>query len=550
VTNPVFLLDNRRDRFQSLTPVIFSGTGSGYSPAVLACNAAKEGRIVPKWFWGAVRQIPYRRRGEGVVMKRSGVAGRLLVLVLAVVAGFGGSRVLAAAGEKEKIAEGTIDPAVWGKVYPAQYESWKATELPTPVGKSRYKRGFDTDGIVYNKIDEYPYLAVLLKGWGYGDDFTEPRGHANMVKDQLEVEPSRLKSGGSCLSCKTPYAPELEGKLGGDYFRKPYAEVRAAIPEQDQLLGVACIDCHQSADLSLKISRGFTLGKALATLGKDAAALNRQEKRSLVCAQCHVTYSIPKDAAMQSVGVDFPWNGSKWGAISVENIIRTIRSNPAYAEWTQSVTGFRLGFIRHAEFEFFSKGSPHWEAGASCADCHMPSVESGGQSVSDHRIMSPLKNDLRACAQCHAEEAETLRGKVFAIQDQIASLQIRSGYATARVAKLFELAHRAQAGGAAIDQELYARAKDAYEEAFYRVIFMHNENSTGFHNPEEGLRMLRDAQRYNSEADAALRQALGRAGIPVPEVVDLELAKYLNNRGSKRLMHDPKMEIKDPLPAI
>ena len=30
-------------------------------------------------------------------------------------------------------------------------------------------------------------------------------------------------------------------------------------------------------------------------MGVDAEKLSRQEKRSIVCAQCHVTYNIPKD---------------------------------------------------------------------------------------------------------------------------------------------------------------------------------------------------------------------------------------------------------------
>ncbi|BCR07003.1 c-type cytochrome [Desulfuromonas versatilis] len=445
-----------------------------------------------------------------------------------------------------KIAEGTIDPEVWGAAYPAQYESWKSTAEPTPVGKSRYKRGFDTDGIIYNKIDEYPYLALLLKGWGYGVEFTEPRGHVYMVRDQLEVEPARLKAGGSCLSCKTPYAPALYGKMGSDYFSKPFEEVRSKIPAKDQLLGVACADCHQSGDLSLKISRGFTLGKALQALGKDQAAFSEQDKRSLVCAQCHVTYSIPKDQAMKSTDVVFPWSGGKWGDVSIENIIENIRSNPAYGEWTQSVTGFKLGFVRHPEFELFSRNSPHWQQGLSCADCHMPASESNGETISDHRIMSPLKNDLKACAQCHEEDAETLREKVFAIQDEVASLLIRNGYATARVAKLFELTHGAQAEGIIIDNALYDQAKDAYEEAFYRIMFIQNENSTGFHNPPETLRVLGDAKRYAAQADSFLRQALAAAKVEVPETVDLELEKYLNNRGEKKLQFAPEMEIKAP----
>jgi nitrite reductase (cytochrome c-552) len=330
------------------------------------------------------------------------------------------------------------------------------------------------------------------------------------------------------------------------YFSKPYKVVLAEIPQEHQMLGVACIDCHSNRDMSLKISRDFTLGKGLQKLGVDEDNLTQQEKRTLVCAQCHVTYSIPKDAGKKSTDVFFPWDGSQWGGITIENIIKKLRSNTPSGEWTQSVTGFELAFIRHPEFELFSNNSVHWQAGVACADCHMPYTEVGGRKVSDHRIMSPLKNDLKACQQCHTESPEWLRNKIFALQDRTMSQFIRSGYATATVAKLFEMANKAQADSKQIDQKLYAQARDHYEEAFYRVVFIGAENSIGFHNPSEALRILGDATSHAGKTEGLLRQALTKAGVTVPVKVELELDKYLNNRGIKKLMFKPEHEIKDP----
>ncbi len=71
--------------------------------------------------------------------------------------------------------------------------------------------------------------------------------------------------------------------------------------------GVACIDCHNNRDMSLRISRDFNLTQALQSMGKDPEKLTRQEMRSAVCAQCHVTYNIPKDADGNSVGLSFSW---------------------------------------------------------------------------------------------------------------------------------------------------------------------------------------------------------------------------------------------------
>lgn len=439
-----------------------------------------------------------------------------------------------------------IDPAVWGKAYPTEYELWKKTEEPTPVGKSVYKKGFDTDKVIYDKLAEFPYMALLFNGWGFGIEYNEPRGHMYMLSDQLEVDPSRVKAGGVCLSCKTPFASALQKEKGADYYAKPYKEMHGLIPEKYRNLGVACIDCHDNADMSLRISRGFTLGVALKEMGVDADKLTRQEKRSIVCAQCHVTYNIPKDKEMHSTGLFFPWQGSKWGNITVENVIKKIRSDDSYREWKQNVTGFKLGFIRHPEFELFSNNSVHWKAGAACADCHMPYTNVGVNKVSDHRVMSPLKNDMKACVQCHTESAEWLKDQVTTIQDRTVSQMNRSGYATATVAKLFEMAHKAQAEGKVIDKSLYDKAKDYYEEAFYRGVFIGAENSMGFHNPTEAMRVLGDGTAFAEKAEGLLRQALAKAGVDVPIKVDLELKKYLDNRGEKKLMANPAFEIKDP----
>ena len=444
-----------------------------------------------------------------------------------------------------KIADGDIDPANWGKAYPMEYDLWKKT-AETAERKSKYKRGFDADRVVYDKLSEYPYMALLFNGWGFGAEYNEPRGHAHMVIDQLDIDAGRVKAGGVCLTCKTPFAPKLEKEMGIDYYRLPYKDVYARIPAQYNKLGVACIDCHDNRDMSLKLSRGFVMNPALENLNVHAEKLTRQEMRSVVCAQCHVTYSIVKDKDMKSVGVFFPWQDSKLGAITIENIIKKLRSDPSYLEWKQSVTGFKLPFIRHPEFELFTNNSIHWKAGAACADCHMPYTKIGVFKVSNHRVTSPMKTDLRACVQCHSESEEWLRAQVEAIQDRTVSLIIRSGYANATVAKLFETVHNARSSGKNIDKALYDKAKDYYEEAFYRNIFVGAENSVGFHNPAEALRVLGDSIAFAGKAEGYLREALAKAGVDVPVKVDLQLHKYVESRGEKKLKFIPSMEIKDP----
>ena len=441
------------------------------------------------------------------------------------------------------IPDGEYDPAVWGKAYPLEYDSWLKSKEPNATG-SKYRKGW-TGSAKFDKLSEYPYLSLLFNGWGFGVEYNEIRGHYYMLIDQLEIDPSRLKAGGVCLTCKTPFAPKLKEEMGPNYFKDPYMDVHAKIPPQFQRMGVMCIDCHDNKTMDLQLSR-WTLKKALGEIGKDPATATRQEKRSLVCAQCHVTYVIRKDKDMKSTDVFFPWHGSKEGDISIENIIKVIKSDPAFLEWKQTVTGFKLGFSRHPEYEVYSRNSVHWQAGVSCADCHMQYMRVGVNKISNHNLGSPLAQGMVACQQCHAETAEWLKAQVLAIQDRTTSLLNRAGYATAVTAKLFEAANQAQAGGKQINQDLYKKAQDLYGEAFYRINYIGAENSAGFHNPTEAGRICGDSVAFAEKSAALLRQALAQAGVDVPQDVNLDLGKFLQKRGVKGLNFKPDEEFKDP----
>ena len=83
-------------------------------------------------------------------------------------------------------------------------------------------------------------------------------------------------------------------------------------------------------------------------------------------------------------------------------------------------------------------------------------------------------------------------------------------------------------------------------KAFLRIVFVSAENSTGFHNPTEAIRIMGDAIAYASQSEKLLRQMLASKGIDPGENIKLELAKYLNNRGKKKLMFKADQEFRDP----
>lgn len=442
-----------------------------------------------------------------------------------------------------KPAPNSTDPKAWETLYPVEYAQWLATSRPRPADKSKYKRGFD-GGYTFDKLSELPFMPLLFKGWGFGIEYNEPRGHWWMLRDQQEIDPSRVKAGGACLTCKSPSADALHTKYGEKLMGMPYAEAVKLLPKGQEQLGVSCIDCHDNQTLELRSPR-WTMKNALTDIGLENP--NAQQQRIIVCGQCHSTYSVMKKDG-KSVDVSLPWKGGEWGNVSVEDIITNLMNDPARQEWVQAVTGFKVGFIRHPDVEFFTDGSVHYNAGVGCPDCHMPYTTVEGTKAADHNAMSPLKQDMRACVKCHPEDPANLKAQVLQIQDRNLSMLADTGYAVAANAKLFELVNSKLATNSPEIKPEYDRAKEYYLQAFYRVGYMGAENSMGFHNPSEGGRILRDAMAYSLRSDGILRQLAAKNGLVVQSEVDLELDKYLLNRGEKKLGFVKEQFFPDPFP--
>jgi len=442
------------------------------------------------------------------------------------------------------IAENEFDPEVWGKIFPLQYESWKKTKDPRPTGKSMYKRGWGTDKIIYDKLSEFPFLGLLFNGWGFGVEYNEPRGHHFAIIDQLEIDPSRTGAGGVCLACKSPLHKSYTEQHGMKYLTAKFNDALNMYPEKMKLIGPACADCHKPSDMSLRINKTH-LENGLKLIGKTE--FSRQEMRILACGQCHITYYVPRTPEKKVNGdVALPWTGGKWGNISIENIIKDLLTDTKRIEWKQKVTGFDMPFIRHPEFEMFTKGSVHFNAGLACADCHMPYTRVGSYKISNHDVQSPIKQDFIACAQCHTESADWIRKQVFTTQERTISLLTRAGYASATAARLFEIVHENQAKGVKVDQNLYAKAKECYMQGFIRLNFVSAENSTGFHNSTEAARILGDSVAFAGKSETLLRQLIVQSGIKLPEKINLDLNKFLTGRGKHKLNFKPDQEFKDP----
>ena len=325
------------------------------------------------------------------------------------------------------------DSSILAKSYPQEYQTWLDTKNPRPSGKSVYKRGGDA-GKQFDKLSEYPYMSVITTGFGFSVEYNEPRGHYWALYDQAAIDPARLKAGGVCLACKSPYYTKVRAEQGDAFLSMPYAEAVAKLPANARNLGPSCIDCHDAQTLELRTTREPMLS-ALATIGVSAP--DERQSQIVVCAQCHCTYVIPKTADGKSKGLFYPWAGGTWGSIPIEKIIADIESDPANHEWTEKLTGFKLGYIRHPEFELYSMQSTHFVNGVTCPDCHMPFTVKDGAKFATHDIKGPLDMDMQPCRACHPQSPEELRSAVIRIQNQVVGVTLNAGYALAADATLF-----------------------------------------------------------------------------------------------------------------
>ena len=204
----------------------------------------------------------------------------------------------------------------------------------------------------------------------------------------------------------------------------------------------------------------------------------RQEMRSYVCGQCHVTYYFQPP----NKRLTYPWSKG----IEVKSII-AFEDEHKVDEWAHSDSGAHMIKARHPEFEMWNQGV-HARSGVACADCHMPYMRQGGLKISDHQVNSPLLKINRSCQTCHHFPEEELKAKVKDIQDRFFTLR------NTALDALMDLINdiKAQKAKGATDTQL-AAARDYQRRGQFMIDFVISENSMGFHAPQEATRNLGEA---------------------------------------------------------
>jgi nitrite reductase (cytochrome c-552) len=142
----------------------------------------------------------------------------------------------------------------------------------------------------------------------------------------------------------------------------------------------------------------------------------------------------------------------------------------------------------------------HARSGVACADCHMPYQRVGALKVSDHHVRSPLLNINRACQTCHRWSEEELAGRAAQIQDRVHGMRDQAMDA------LIDLIADLKAARAAGDTAAaFRQAQRLQRHAQFYLDFIEAENSSGFHAPQEALRVLGQSIDLARRGQLALR---------------------------------------------
>lgn len=376
-----------------------------------------------------------------------------------------------------------MDPnsANWGVNFPNQYSSL----LKTETNNTRTNYGGSEP---YSKLKTDPRLVILFAGYGFSKDYNEERGHMQSLTDVRATLRVNEKTPGTCYSCKSSNNPQLWDSMGmAEYDKTPFSELGKQISNP-----IGCANCHDAKTMTLVVTNP-ALEEALKAQGKDWTTFTRQEMRTVVCGNCHVEYYF----AGEGKYLTFPWeNGTTIDQIY--EYYQTIDFN----DWEYPEAGTPTLKMQHPEYEMYTADSTHYKAGVSCADCHMPYVRDGAAKYSSHDVHSPLLNAEAACGQCHTDVGYVTT-RVSTIQGQVNVTLLATEDAIIDAINAIKSAVSTGADAAALDE-----ARQLHRQAQAYWDFVAAENSMGFHNPEEVLRILAKATDLARQAQLKAVEAV------------------------------------------
>lgn len=382
---------------------------------------------------------------------------------------------------------------VFAKDHKDQYETWKDTSKSDKLGGG---------------IEDFPDMVILWAGYPFSKDYKKARGHYYAITDVRETlrtaAPKTAEDGPlpmACWSCKSPDVARLIEEKGEDgYFTGMWAK-----GGPDVVNPIGCADCHDTSSKdfaagkpALYMSRPYT-ARAMEAIHHPFDKASASEKKSMVCANCHVEYHF--DGPTKAV--KFPWDGG----MSVDQM-EVYYDNLKFSDWTHQLSKAPMIKAQHPEFETWSVGV-HGKNGVECTDCHMPKIKNAnGKTFTDHNVGNPFNRFDDTCAGCHAQEKELLQDIVATRKAQIKEIKLKAERQL--VHAHFEAKAAWDAG--ATPEEMAAALQDI-RHAQWRWDYAIASHGIHMHAPEVGLHVLATSLEKSSEARAKLVRILAKKGI-------------------------------------
>ncbi len=425
---------------------------------------------------------------------------------------------------------------VWGQNFPREYQSYMNT-------KDTSFQSMYNGGAMIDMLEVDPRLVVLWAGYGFSKDYNQGRGHGyavddlrNSLRSGAPVGDKKSPMPNTCWSCKSPDVPRVMNEKGvPEFYKGKWEELGHEIVNS-----IGCADCHDAKTMNLRISRP-ALVEAFESIGKDIEQASHQEMRSLVCAQCHVEYYFDKTKIEGVPYLTFPWKNG----FSVE-AMEKYYDDIQFKDWTHKLSKAPMLKAQHPGYEVYMTGV-HAKRGVSCADCHMPYKNEGGQKFTDHHIQSPLNNVANSCQVCHREETASLIQDVYERQTRI--IENRD-----ELEKLIVHAH-VEAKFAWDNGATEVQMKDILidiRHAQWRWDYAAASHGGSFHSPVEIGRVIGTGLIKAQDARLKLARLLADLGhnepIPYPDIATKAKAQEFIGLPVDKLKEEKKVFIKEVLP--
>ncbi|WP_035068070.1 ammonia-forming cytochrome c nitrite reductase subunit c552 [Nitratidesulfovibrio termitidis] len=445
----------------------------------------------------------------------------LMAMALAVLAGCSEPSEPMTPTYKTKLSTDELKNSAFKPEFPLHYETFlrnNESQIMTEYGGSvPYNKNDNVNPLPEGYKHAQPYLKNLWLGYPFSYEYRAARGHTYAVKDILNID--RLnnyseKAGlpSTCWNCKTPKMTEWVKEYGDSFWAKDFHEFRQKLDVDDHTIG--CANCHEPQTMELRLY-SVPLQDYLKSQGKEFKDLPRNEKRALVCGQCHVEYYFADKELGPAKKPIFPWaNGfdpeDMFEYYKTHGNTTTKGFEGNFVDWVHPVSKTPMLKAQHPEYETWINGV-HGSAGVSCADCHMAYTRlDGKKKMSNHHWTSPLKDpDLRACRQCHTDKTpDYLRQRVLFTQNKVWEQLMVAQDISVKAHEAIRMAAEYTGPKPADYDDLMIEARQMCRKGQFFWDLVSAENSVGFHNPTKALNTLAQSQQYSQKAvDVAIRAA-------------------------------------------